>query len=358
MVVNKCANMKIKRYIVHQIFKRDENRGLIPPQFSDACGAMNIGYASKIKERIVKSMGSESHSIRMEIINIDENSVFNLIQNYWKMSHEEQDFINLSKRLTYMLAEVQNNRRYREGVVIFVEGTVQAVDKPFICIIKAEMQDGFSLKKSDDNLDLSYIDKIFMTKNEKFQKIGLLINNAVKGRTIEAKDVDCYIFDSNTDTSIAMSKAEYFYKTFLGMDFRKDSDVLTKQFVQTTKEFIQNMPVEDVEKIELSTALSSYVRERGTQIINPVDFAKANFENEEVIDSYNKYLSDHSIPLESIHKNTNMLGNWLKTRSLVFSNKVKVQVPVDEFDDAVEIKKDKKSGETIVTIKGMMLCEK
>ena len=358
MAVNKCENMKIKRYIVHQIFKRDENKKLILPQYSDMCGAMNIGYVPKIRERIVKSMGSESHSIRMEIINIDENSVFNLIQNYWKMSHEEQDFINLSKRLTYMLAEVQNNRRYREGVVIFVEGTVQAVDKPFICIIKAEMQDGFSLKKSDDNLDLSYIDKIFMTKNEKLQKIGLLINNAVKGRTIEAKDVDCYIFDSNTDTSIAMSKAEYFYKTFLGMDFRKDSDVLTKQFVQTTKEFIQNMPVEDVEKIELSTALSSYVRERGTQIINPVDFAKANFENEEVIDSYNKYLSDHSIPLESIHKNTNMLGNWLKTRSLVFSNKVKVQVPVDEFDDAVEIKKDKKSGETIVTIKGMMLCEK
>lgn len=155
MAVNKCENMKIKRYIVHQIFKRDENKKLILPQYSDMCGAMNIGYVPKIRERIVKSMGSESHSIRMEIINIDENSVFNLIQNYWKMSHEEQDFINLSKRLTYMLAEVQNNRRYREGVVIFVEGTVQAVDKPFICIIKAEMQDGFSLKKSDDNLDLS-----------------------------------------------------------------------------------------------------------------------------------------------------------------------------------------------------------
>lgn len=358
MIANKCINMRITRIIVHQIFKREENGDLVSPLYSASCAAMNTGYASKIKERIIKSMGNESHSIRMEIVNDSNDSVYNLIQSYWNQNSNEKKFIGLSKKLTGLLANIQNNRRYPGGVVICVEGTVQLLNKPFFCIIKAEMQDGFSLNKANENLDFSYINDIFMTKNEKFQKIGLFINNAVKGREIKPTDVDCYVFDSNTDISIAKSKAEYFYKTFLGLNFRKDSDVLTNHFVQTTRSFIQSLPLSDVKKIDLTTSLSSYIREQGLLIINPLDFAKANFVEPEMIDSYKAYLSEHSVPLESIYKNTTMLGKWLKTRNLFFTNNVKLQVPVEEFEDIIEITKDEKSGETIVKIKGMMLNEK
>lgn len=359
MVGNKFGNMQIKKIIVHQVFKRDEAGVIIPPFFSLSCATMNTGYSAKIKERIVKSMGNESHSIRMEIANSDDNSTYKLVEQFWTGENSENEFIDLSKKLTKLLADVQNNRRYPGGVIICVEGTVQAINKPFFCIIKAEMQDGFSLSKEAENLNLAYINDIFMTKNEKFQKMGLFINNAVKGRKIEPKDVDCFVFDSNTDVSISKAKAEYFYKTFLGMDFRKESDILTNNFVEATKTFIKSLDnVSDVKKIELSTSLLSYVRAEGTRTLNPIDFAETNFSSAETIDKYKNYLTARSIDLESIHKNTSMLGKWLKTRSLFFSNNVKLQIPADEFEDVVEILKDEESGETIVKIKGLMLDEK
>lgn len=356
---NKFSNLKINRIIVHQIYQREEKTVLIPPFYSSSCCEVDVNYNSKIKERIVKSMGSGSHSIRMDISDTSDDSAYKAISNYWANGEGEAGFIELSKTLTLMLANAQNNRRYPGGILIFVDGTVQANNRQLFCIIKAEEQDGFSLKKEVNNLDLSYVAQIFMTKNEKFQKIGIFINNAIKGRNIDFKDVDSFIFDSNTDPSISKSKAEYFYDSFLGLNFRKDSDLLTYNFVECTKRFIKSLQnVDDVKKIEMSTALLAYVGAEGLAIINPKDFAANNFNTPELIDEYEKYLTERSVELNSIHKNTAMLGGLLKTRNLLFSNKVKLQIPVDEFEEAVEIVKDEASGETIVKIKGLMLSEK
>lgn len=359
MDTNKFVNMQIKKIIVHQIFQREEKTTMIQPFYSSSCCVLDGNYTNKIKDRIVKAMGNGSHSLRMEIVDSDDESVYKIISEYWKNGNEEEQFITISQKLTLLLANAQNNRRYPGGIIIFVEGTVQYNSKPIFCIIKAEEQDGFSLKKSVENLGLSYVANIFMTKNEKFQKIGVFINNAVKGREIKVNDIDCFIFDSNTDPSISKSKAEYFYKSFLGLDFRKDSDVLTQSFAENTKSFIKSLEeISDVEKIKLSTSLISYISSDGITVINPTDFAKNNFKSPEIIDKYLKYLTDRSVEVNSIHKNVAMLGNFLKTRNLLFSNKVKLQIPVDEFDESVEITKNDANGETIVRIKGQMLNEK
>jgi hypothetical protein len=358
MANNKFTNMRIKRIIIHQIYKRDEANIMVPPFLSSACCIQDFKYTSKVRDRIVNSMGKESHSIRMEIVDHDEKSVYKAISDYWQDNTDDEKFIELSKSITQMLSETQNSRRYPDCAVICIDGTVQEIDKPFFCIIKAERQDGFSLKLESESLNLSYIDEIFMTKNEKFQKIGIFIDNAIRGRDIEPKDVDTFIFDSNTDSSISKSKAEYFYKTFLGLGFRRDSNLLTLNFVEHTKNFINGLnEINDINKIELSTALLSYIKAEGRETINPSDFAKDNFENPELIDKYTNYLTQHSIDMSSIHKDTSMLGNILKVRKLVFSNNVKLQIPADEFEDSIELSKND-AGETIIKIKGLMLDEK
>lgn len=359
MAISKFINMRINRIIIHQIFKRDENGNITPPILSSTCSAKNDPYFSKIRERIVKSLGSESHSIRMEFVDIEKNSVFQLIKEYWETSFDENKFIELSVSLTHKLSNVQNNRKFPGGVIIYVEGTVQGSNKPFFCVIKAEMQDGFSLKKESENLYFSYINEIFMTKNERFQKLGFFINNDVNSNNILPQNVDCYVFDSNTDSSISKAKAEYFYKTFLGTDFRKDSNVQTNNFVLATKKFIKNIEgISDVKKIELSTALINYVTAEGTKIINPIDFANTIFDTPIIIDSYKEYLIENSVELQSIFKDTSMLGNVIKYRSLCFKNNVKLQIPIEEFEDSVEISKNEESGETIIKIKGLILDEK
>ena len=133
---------------------------------------------------------------------------------------------------------------------------------------------------------------------------------------------------------------------------------MTLNFVEYTKSFINEISeISDINKIELSTALLSYVKSEGREIINPSDFAKDNFESPELIDKYTNFLSQHSIDTSSIHKDTSMLGNLLKVRKLVFSNNVRLQIPADEFEESIELSKNE-AGETIVKIKGLMLDEK
>ena len=155
------------------------------------------------------------------------------------------------------------------------------------------------------------------------------------------------------------AKAEYFYGTFLGLRFRRDSNVITNSFFQITKEFIKNLnSISDVKKIDLSTALLTYILSDGITEINPIDFAEQNFIDGHMIDEYIAYLKMRNIALESIHKDTSMIGNSLKVRNLCFSNNVKVQIPTEKFGEAVEITKDTITGETVIKIKGLMLNEK
>lgn len=355
---NKFLNLYVRKIIIHKIFKRDDTKIMKEPYYSPSCCKLNDGFRLKIQDRIVRSMGNESHSIHMEVVDDSENSVYKTVTNYWlKSNQDEKSFINMSKEITKSLACVQESRKYPDSIIICVEGTVQALNKPFFGVIKAESQDGFSIIENNDTLGLNYINDLFMTKNEKYQKIGIFINNAVKGRDIEAKDIDAFIFDCNTDKSISKSKAEYFYKSFLGLGFRKDSNLLTNNFYINTKKFIQNAAdISNTKKIKLITSLLDYLNSDAVTVVNAKDFASNNFDDAVIVDNYIKYLSDVGVNLNSIHKDLSMLGKQITIRHLEFSNKVKIQIPVDEFSDSVTI--DEERGETVVKIKGMILNEK
>ena len=358
MADSKFLNMKIKQVIVHQIYKRDELGNIKTPFFNSSCEKLSDTFCNKLKERIVKSLGKESHSIRMQVEDDGNESVFEYISNYWMGAMKEEDFINTSVSITKRLVEAQNSRRYPGGLVLCIQGTVQGDDKEFFCIVKAEKQDGFSTDQDTNKISLSYIDNVFMTTNERFQKLGMFIRNSKGSKEIRKDDVDVFLFDSNTSISPTKAKAEYFYKNFLGLMFRKDSDTMTLSFFEKTKEFISSRDdIENVKKIEISTALLDYVKAQGTHIINPLDFARINLPTASILDEYIKYLEIEEIDTNSIYKDTSLLGKILKYRQLTFENDVKMQIPVDEFSDIVEISKDD-SGQTVVKIKGMMLGEK
>ena len=92
-------------------------------------------------------------------------------------------------------------------------------------------------------------------------------------------------------------------------------------------------------------------------IINAGEFAQKYF-SATIKDNYVRFLEKKQIETNSIHKDVKMLGNALKYRKLCFGNLVKLQIPTDLFSEDVDIKRDAKSGETLITIKGMMLNER
>ncbi len=354
MNINKFENLKIEKVIIHQIYKREHPSRIITPFYNDECSSLDDDALDVLKQRITKALSHKSNAIQMEF---SSSNMFSPIRDFWKSDMSDEEFIAFSIEATFKLAEAQTSRAYPGGIVVVVKGTVQQINKPFLAIIKAEKQKGFTAQETNGKMILKFFNDLLLTPHQKLQKIGFFINNAVAGREIEAKDIDSFVFDSNTNSSISVSKATYFYSVYLGLDFKKDSDVLTNKFFEATKLYINSLDVSSDTKIDLGTALLSYLKVDVSRFVNAEDFAERYFEEPELKDSYIKFVEQKEVPLSNIRKNLSMIGDKLKTRNINFSNSVKLQVPVDDFSEIVDIN-ELEGGKTSIIIQGKVLNEK
>lgn len=349
-------NLKVKKVAIHKIFKREDKKVLIPPVYNDQCSGLDSEAKRALETRITKAFGNDSHSLKMKIENVSEESVYKNITDFWQTDQEDAAFLQLSKQLTFLLAKAQNSRIYPDAIVVIVKGTTKAYSNDFIAIIKAEIQDGFNIVESNGEQLLGYVNNLLLTRQQKLHKIGIFINNQVKGRKIELKDVDAFLFDSNNGETFSDSKAEYFYKSFLGLTFREDADVITNQFYITTKKFINECIENAAERIRLQTALRDYLYVNKKMYINPAQFANEYLGSAETKDSYLKIMEEAGVPSMDIRKDVTMIKNG-KTRNMSFDNSINLTVPIEEFDDTITIEENE-NGDTIIKIKGKYVNEK
>lgn len=357
MAVN-LENFKIEKVIIHQIFQREDTNQIVQPVYNNVFCNLDEKGKDTLKKRIVNALGNKSHALKMKVDDLGEESVYSLITDFWKSSEEDKDFIELSQKLARGLAEAQTSKRLPGGMVIVLKGTVREYNEEYIAVIKADIQDGFNIAYDvDGQQQMKYVSDLFLTPNNKLQKMGLFINKALGKSEILEKDVDVYIYDSNTDASASLSKAAYFYRNFLGLGFSEDSDFITDKFYRVTKAFINNNPrIMNSKKINLNSALLSYLKSDVFSVINPTVFADNNIIEAELKDEYLNSIEENGIPLENTYKDTTMIGNGLKTRTISFENSIKLQAPVEEFSDNVVVEEE--NGNTVIKIKGRFVNEK
>lgn len=358
MPINKFENLRMENIIIHQIYKREQINIMVSPFYNDQCSDLDDVALDVLKQRITKAMSHKSHSIQMDIVNDGDDSFYKQLVDFFQSDKSINKFITFSKTITRKLAEAQTSRAYPGGIIVVIKGTVQEINKPFISIIKAEKQNGFTAEETNGKMILKFFNDLLLTPHQKLQKIGFFINNAVEGRNIEKKDIDSFVFDSNTDSSLSASKASYFYNLFLGLNFRKDSDVLTHNFFEATKTYINSLNnITSNRKIELVTALLAYLKVDVSPFVNAESYAERYFGEADLRDSYIGFIEQRDIPTTNIRKNLSMIGDKLKTRNIFFSNSVKLQVPVDDFTDIVSIN-ELEDGKTSIIIQGKVLNEK
>lgn len=203
-------NLKVTKVAIHKVFQREEKDTLIPPMYNRCCMELDETARLALAMRIVKAFGDDSHSLKMDISDTGEESVYKNIVDFWRTEQNDNQLLELSKKLTLLLAEAQDSKLYSEGIVITVKGTTKPTKCDFIAVIKAEIQDGFNIAESNGQQLLSYVNTLLLTRQQKLHKIGLFLNNQVNGRAIEVKDVSAYVFDSNTSESAYKAKAEFF----------------------------------------------------------------------------------------------------------------------------------------------------
>ena len=137
--------MIIQKVVIHQVLKKESQKSIVPPLYNDTCSELDNDSIDALQKRFTKSLGSNSHSMKMEIRNYENGSVFKHISDFWLSNEADDKFVKLSKELTKLLAESQTNGRIPGGVVVIVKGIVTEYKKDFLAIIKAEKQDWFNI---------------------------------------------------------------------------------------------------------------------------------------------------------------------------------------------------------------------
>lgn len=347
----------ISRIIFHKIFKRDEN-GIVPPVYNSSCETLAPKEKSTIEERIVKAIGNNSKALQMDVIKNGEGSVFKYVIPAFVRQLDEAEFIGLSKNITDKLVEAQSTRRMPGGVVAVFEGKTGIHSQRYIGIIKAEEDNGFTLESADSRLLLKFIDDLLLTKNQKIYKVAIIIDKGEGKSTRDPGDVDVYIYDSNNNVAHADARVTYFYDAFMGCTFQKSSEILTRNFYNSTKTFINTSDeISSERKIDLVGALYSYLKFNASPIINVEEFANTYFAEAEIKDKYAKFMEERKIPTNSIHKDLSLISSKLKKRKIRFTNSITLEAPVDDFDRTVVIKENDNDNSTVITIKAKISSE-
>lgn len=340
----------VDRLVVHRIYERKSETEVVHPKLATALTSLNDESRVALQKRITKALGSRSHGIEMSIDEYGPKSFF--IQAVKLFGSSDADFVRVVGALAEDVSKAQASTSASAGVLAAVDGTFSGSGQRFICVIKADIHDGFSATESDTSIDVSYLSQLLLTPSQKLFKIAMLLE-------IEALAVDAdresvgnfraFLFDHLLTSTEVGNAAQYFYQTFLGMGIQKSAKKLTQDFYEKTVQFIESAQVNVDTKREMREALRVELRST-SPTINAEEFAKKNFPAEQVA-TFRKFLDAAGFPANSVPKDTQYVKTKLRARRIAFSNGVRITAPADASADAVTVLGEV-NGMTVVQIKG------
>ncbi|MFC2038948.1 nucleoid-associated protein, partial [Chloroflexota bacterium] len=163
------TNLRIRRIIAHQVFKRTITGEMVNPKFSTEQTILDQPGTTALQTRITEALGNDSHSIEMFIEQSDDGSTYDYCNKLIESNAEE--FVAVSQSLAEKLAHSQTSQNIPGGIVVIFDGLIGQQDNRLIGIIKAEIHEGFSLQTSTDKLLLTFISDLLLTPSQRLYKI-------------------------------------------------------------------------------------------------------------------------------------------------------------------------------------------
>lgn len=352
VAIAEFANFQIEKMMIHEIFKLDDARNIVPPRLNNTLTVLDEEGLRVLGERVVAAIGVDSKSVEMDISDRSEGSVYFHVN---RILNEETNevFIDRSREITWKLARSQTSRNLPGGVVVILKGTTGYDLAKFVLIIKAEWQDGF--RKSGNNA-MSYVNDILLTPQQRLYKIGAFVR---RGDATKA-----FVYDHNMSKAEENGMASYFYLNFLGCDMLHTNKFFTTKFYNGAKEFINSSPsFDDEQKYDLNTHLYSYMKSETQTTISIADFANQYLPDPVQRDEFSRYMRLETFRDEafnrSITKDISDIKSKLRMRKMYFSGNIKISGPSEGFDEKVTIqeKEHDENGtiiSTIVKIRGII----
>ncbi|MGH6774608.1 nucleoid-associated protein [Brucella tritici] len=330
-------NLRVNRVIMHEIFKRDNDRELVSPSYSDAIERLDPEAQATFQMRVTDALSAQSKSMEMRITELDDLSVIANAEKivYGAAVSNDQEFIDVSKYLALKLAKAQTSRRYLGGVVIVFEGKFGVPERSFVGVIKAETQSGFRRLRDKEKVLTQFLNDIFLTPAQRLYKIGFV----VPGKQSEGREGwSCFIFDSNITANQRESAAQYFYESFMGCTFPSNGAYETSKFFDLTKKFVRNSNLSSEDKRDINDALFTFVKVEQSPTFTSHEFAD-KYLPIEVRDGYNAFLQSNKFPERAVIRDISDMGTRLKRRKFKFGSDVEVSASPEALrSEKVQIK--------------------
>lgn len=329
-------NLQIRDVILHEVHKRGNDREPIQPDYGTAVEQLEPEALDALSERVHAAMTSPTRCVEMAITRSGPESMIGLAAEL--VESDLANYIRLSCGVADKLTQEQQSRQIPGGVLVVFRGSTGAPARRLIGVIKAEIHTGFTREKNDEGPKLKFLKQLMLTAQTKLYKIGLFVEERPHAVGELQNRWEAHIYDETLTMGNRDGAAKYFYEGFLGLGFPASSARQTKRFHEYTKTFIQELNVEEEEKVVLFNALVTYLKADQTPTVGTEAFATAYFGDEAIQDAYRVHMAQKGFPDEPVNKDISDLRSALRTRQLRFHNKIRVSGPADEFERLVEIR--------------------
>jgi nucleoid-associated protein YejK len=320
------AMLEFEKVIIHEI-PRHPKAGSQQPVFSEIESDLNEEVCNLLRSKIIDTIKNKSYNIvfKSEIA----SPVPEIIQD---LLLDDKHLIEKSKEIAIHLNNIQDSRN-PGGYLTFLVGHVQ--DNKIVGILKIEKEEGGRIQQATKNgkltFDILSLKDIILTKNTRFYKISVFINDGPKKYGYNGKVCDNQLTKKE-------EIANFFLNKFLGCEFVQDQKVRTKEFYDATEKFIKKHIVEPNDQVRYHFQLLAYLTSQLKEISSE-NFAK-NYFDPENRKKYLDYLTKTGFHNELIKKDLSKIEK-------------EVQFKVLSFEDGIDIKGTRKAFDEHVTYKEM-----
>lgn len=328
-------NFSAQRVVLHEVFRRTEKDAVVEPDYNDELEELDPEALDALHDRVIRAMAHKTKSVPMAITDKKMDAMIRYARDI--ANADEKEFIHLSKTIASKLAHTQKSKKIPGGVVVTISGNYGVPSKRLVCIIKAEVDSGFTRSKDGTDKKLHYLKSLMLTAQTKLYKVGIFIErDNIKDEASPENGWEAYIYDDALSSSNRDDAAAYFYGHFLGLGFPQTSARQTRIFHKLTKDFIQKMNVDEEEKISLHNALVAYLKVDQIPTVGIDSFSDAYFADDEVKQAYSDHMTQSGFSTMPVKKDISDIQMRLRFRKITFSSTIKITGPASEIERLVE----------------------
>lgn len=348
------ANLRLNRIIVHEVLLASDLEAEREPTYSDEFIELDPKGEQLLCKRLTDSLGSESHSVELEVELDSEGSAFDLVTRL--LDGTKKEFVDLSRNLACRLTNAQIGGSIKAGIAVFIDGTMGSGSRAerFVVVMKAESDAGFVKEKVKKGVFLKFISDMVLGAQQRLFKIGCFVektqgteNNGARSKS----DFEVIVYDHQMSNTGSNEAARYFYGAFLGCRLADNARRLTRIFYEEASAYINDLKLKSQERLELRSHLVSYLKSQEKHI-SVKDFVDRYIPTQ-MRDALTKRFKAARFPARNVTKDTKDITRRLQFRKMLFSSKVRIYAPEDEFTNLIKIDGEV-GGWTNVKIKGSL----